>query len=170
MIKIIPLPPREELLDRINYDPETGFCTWKNHKNRTDLNGKRCGSKRDVRGYNMIEFNKIKYGLHRIIYKIMTGEDPEFIDHIDGDPSNNCWSNLRNVTVAENNKNRVLDCRNKSGFHGVTWREDHKRWSAAIRINGKSKHLGSFIKLDDAIAARKQAEIELGFHENHGRS
>ena len=42
------------------------------------------------------------------------------------------------------------------------------RWQAQIRIGGTSIHLGSFEAFDDAVAARRKAEEQYGFHKNHG--
>lgn len=42
----------------------------------------------------------------RIIWKIMTGHEPKaFIDHKNGDPCDNRWSNLREATRTQNNRN-----------------------------------------------------------------
>jgi hypothetical protein len=46
--------------------------------------------------------------LTHVIYYIMVGRWllPNYvIDHIDGDPSNNAWSNLREATLSQNNGN-----------------------------------------------------------------
>lgn len=50
---------------------------------------------------------------------------------------------------------------NTSGFRGVSFRPDRGRWRAYIKYQRKNIHLGSFINLKDAIAARKAAELEL---------
>jgi hypothetical protein len=42
-----------------------------------------------------------------------------------------------------------------------------KYWSY-IMIQRKQISLGSHEKIEDAIAARKQAEVVYGFHPNHG--
>ena len=44
-----------------------------------------------------------------------------------------------------------------------------QKWRAQIRVDGKRKHLGYFDTFDDAVAARKAAEIEHNYHPNHGR-
>lgn len=47
---------------------------------------------------------------------------------------------------------------------------DHNAgYTAEIKIKGKKKHLGYFDDKKDAVRARQQAEIDYGFHENHGR-
>jgi hypothetical protein len=50
----------------------------------------------------------------------------------------------------------------------VCWKKRVSKWLASISINGKRKHLGYFKDIDDAIEARKNANIEYGYHANHG--
>jgi hypothetical protein len=78
--------------------------------------------------------------------------DGRQIDHIDGNGLNNCSSNLRIVTLAQNQYNQKLSKNNKSGFKGVYWDREFGKWRANIRFNGKLKHLGRF---DDPIEAAK---------------
>jgi hypothetical protein len=101
----------------------------------------------------------------------MTGKFPKLdIDHIDGNGINNKWNNLREVTRSQNCRNIKLASNNTSGFIGVRWNEENKKWRALIGIDRKSKHLGYFDNLEEAIMARKNAERMFGFHPNHGRN
>jgi len=52
----------------------------------------------------------------------------------------------------------------------VHWCNTWNRWIAQININGKRKKLGSFTDVESAIQARKDAEIEYGYHVNHGKT
>lgn len=81
-------------------------------------------------------------------------------DHIDRNELNNCKSNLRKATAAENARNHSLRKDNKSGFSGVYWEEESNKWLAYIRDNGKMKKLGRFINKTDAIKTRLLAEVE----------
>ena len=49
--------------------------------------------------------------------------------------------------------------------HRLAW----DKWVAEIKVNRIKKHLGQFDTFDAAVAARKAAEVEFGFHENHGK-
>ncbi len=98
------------------------------------------------------------------------GEPSGEIDHINGDRTDNRICNLRDVTSAGNSCNRRRQDRNTSGVTGVAWDKRASRWQARIGLNGKQKYLGYFDSLDEAVAARKAAELELGFHPNHGRA
>lgn len=47
---------------------------------------------------------------------------------------------------------------NTSGYKGVSWDAQRKKWVAQIRLQGKNHKIGRFLNLEDAIEARKQAE------------
>ena len=53
-----------------------------------------------------------------------------------------------------------LQKNNTSGKTGVTWAQNAKRWVAFIRFNGLYHYLGNFVKKEDAIKAREEAEIK----------
>ena len=50
--------------------------------------------------------------------------------------------------------------KNSSGCIGVSWRKEKGKWRAYINIDGKTKSLGNFVNYEDAVNARKQAELE----------
>lgn len=92
------------------------------------------------------------------------------IDHEDGDTLNDRIGNLRDVPDAVNSQNMRRHSGNKSGVTGVCWHKQRGKWKAEIMARGVKKHLGVFDSIEDAAAARKAAERELGFHPNHGRA
>ena len=54
-------------------------------------------------GYYQTKVNGTLYYNHRLVWKMTTGNDPvNVIDHIDGDTSNNAFSNLQDITQAQN--------------------------------------------------------------------
>ena len=86
---------------------------------------------------------------------MMTGEWPEEIDHINGDRSDNRWSNLRNVTHRENRANSYgWSKKTSSKFIGVCKQTGSDRWKAQASVNGKAKHLGLFDSEIEAAKAR----------------
>lgn len=114
-------------------------------------------------------FNKI-YRAHRVAWLFHTGDWPTgVIDHINGIKTDNRIENLRDVSIAENCKNAAIPKRNSSGVSGVFWCDYARSWKAYIGISGKRKHLGYFKNKEDAVSARKAAEVEVGYHQNHGR-
>lgn len=154
------------------YDPETGVLTWKFRPDvpkewNTRFADKEAGYINNS-GYRLVRIDGAMYLAHRIIWCLVTGEFPEQIDHIYHDRQNNRWSNLRDVTAQENNKNRTMQSNNDSGFTGVCWDKHARKWKAYIRVDGKQNNLGMFSTKVLAILARKQANIDYDFHTNHG--
>lgn len=133
--------------------------------------GQLVGSVLPGRGYRRVDFNGRSYFVHRVIWLWVYGEWPNgYIDHIDGDTSNNKLSNLRVVTTQENGQNRKLGKNNKSGVVGVDWSARKRKWCARIKVGEQRKYIGYFDDINAAAAARKNAERVYGYHENHGRS
>lgn len=98
--------------------------------------------------------------LHRFILDI-TGD--EIVDHVNGDTLNCTKDNLRVATHSQNTINKSHKNENtKSGRRGVFWYKHTKtpKWVAHITLNGKKTYLGYFDKLEDAIKARMDAELE----------
>jgi hypothetical protein len=123
-------------------------------------------------GYLRICFKGKRFVLaHRVAWALFYGEWPKHdIDHINGVRSDNRICNLRSVTRTENLRNRKIGKANKSGCMGVSWIVSAGKWRARIGDNGKDMPLGCFSDKDEAIAARRKAEIRLGYHPNHGRT
>ena len=100
---------------------------------------------------------------HRVIWAICKGEEPQEIDHIDGDVTNNRIANLRSVSHQENCKHRRVYSTNRSGHPGVSWKASEGRWYACIHVDGKQRSLGLHRNIADAVKARKNAETEHGY-------
>ena len=129
----------ERLEDAFHYDSETGVLT------RLFKGGHRrvVGSKKDHDGYTKIGFNGREYVAHRLIWWLVYGELPDrFIDHINGCKSDNRLCNLRLATAGQNKCNIEKRRHNTSGFKGVTWDKENRRWLASATLNGRSHHLG----------------------------
>ena len=110
------------------------------------------------------------YLAHRVIWAMETGEWPkDQIDHEDGDPVNNRFKNLRDVTHNTNQKNMRLRDDNTSSYCGVSMRRDTGKWRAFIAIDGKHTSLGSFKCITAAAVARKIADVKHDYYINHGR-
>ncbi len=109
---------------------------------------------------------------HRVIWAIAYGEWPsDEIDHINGNRADNRLSNLRSVSHQVNMQNKARYRSNRSGTPGVSFHPRMKRWQAYITVNGRRRHLGSFGRKSDAVAARVSAQQQSGvFHANHGRN
>lgn len=123
----------------------------------------------DGKGYRHGTIDYHNFRLHAVVWAWFYGEWPVGqIDHIDGNRQNNALVNLRLVSGAENHKNMKLYRTNTSGAVGVSWNKARGCWVAGITHEGVRHNLGGFANLSDAVAARRTAERELGFHPNHG--
>lgn len=102
-----------KLLDKLEYDESSPSCLRWNQFAAKGVIGKPI-TYRNTYGYFSVSYQRKGYGAHRIIWEIHHGKIPEGmqIDHIDGDRSNNKIDNLRMVTPAQNNWNRVFVKRN----------------------------------------------------------
>lgn len=179
----IVLPRQERLQQLLRYEPTTGELFWKERAQSEFLNNslRACKSWNSANadqpalmmvnknGYRCGTLDKVSVLAHRVIWKLMTGKDADHVDHMDGVRTNNKWENLRDVDATGNRRNVALSRSNKTGVPGVML---YKRWECSVptywvRIGAKT--LGYFKDFDEAVKVRKAAEIERGYHTNHGR-
>lgn len=150
-------------------DYREGKLYWRVNRGKNKIKGKEAGGRTNKLGYARVGINNCVYQSHRVIWLWHYGQWPENkIDHIDQDKLNNRIENLRDVTQAENTKNQRITTRNNSGYIGVSWSRENKKWNAYIKLNKKKIHLGYFINKEDAASIAYAARHQLGFHENHG--
>ena len=77
-----------------------------------------------------------------------------------GEKYDNRRENLRICTQQQNTYNSKIRKNNTSGIIGIYWHKINKNWISYITINYKHINLGSFTDKEDAIKARKDAEIK----------
>jgi hypothetical protein len=114
----------------------------------------------DNHSYLIVSVDHVARKAHRIVWKMMTGEEPpESPDHHDGDSANNRWSNLRPATNQQQKWNRNPLKNNTSGFRGVRRSRERcrKPWRAAIREDGVRLNLGEFDTAEEASVAYETA-------------
>lgn len=159
------------LRDVLEYDPETGVFTWL-VSCKWNRKGKVAGCMHTGKtGYRhiFIRIDNRLYKAHRLAWLYVTGRWPvNEIDHIDHDGANNKWLNFREVTRLQNSHNQSKPSDNTSGVVGVCWHKIYNKWVARINVNRKQIFLGCFAEFSEAVSARKEAEIQYGFHSNHG--
>lgn len=146
-----------------DYDPDTGIVTNRAVVALGQFIGKVVGRKNDA-GYLTVRVDGVVYRLHRIIWLWMEGYLPETdVDHIDHDPSNNSWSNLRVISHLCNCRNCKVSKNNKSGVSGVSWAARKESWTAQIMIHYKTTYIKRSKDLTEAVAHRLAAEQALGW-------
>lgn len=165
------LPSREYLMECFDYNHETGSLTWKTRPishfvdswRMNQSNSRNSGKVVEMvsaSGYIEMKINGSTYKAHRVIWKIVTGDDPNMIDHINGNRSDNRITNLRLASRTQNGANRGLSSNNLSGHSGVSYHIRDKKWQSYITVNGLRFYIGSFESLDSAVSARKNSEVK----------
>lgn len=157
--------------DYLYYDGE--FVRWKVHIKKSRFHPGDIAGTVDGDGYIRIALFRQSVLAHRFAWEWDSGPIPEGmqIDHIDHVRTNNKRDNLRIVTHEQNGQNTKKSIRNTSGCVGVYWYASREKWWAFIGnvAKGTRKSLGYYSDWFDAVCARKRAEFELGYHENHGK-
>lgn len=174
------LPPQAYLNSVLEYCPETGVLTWKHRPENhfkclgvfkawnTRFSGKPAGSPNGS-GYRQVNLDGKVYLAHRVIWTMVHGDlGPNDIDHINGDRSDNRLENIRSVSRTLNLRNSATKSRGAIGVCGVSRHTLTGKYRAYVGIDGKQVHLGFFENVDDAIAARAEANKAYGFTERHG--
>lgn len=110
-------------------------------------------------GYLRLFIQSKSYYVHQIIFLWHKGYIPKEIDHKNGIKTNNKIENLREATHSQNGKNLTIRKSNLVGVNGVGYDLKRNKWVSSIVVDGIKKHLGRFDNLNDAIEARKKAEI-----------
>lgn len=145
----------ELLRSLLQYDPETGLFTWirvASPQSRVSV-GDIAGCV-DSRGYVVITIGGRQYRAHRLAWLWINGAWPSSeIDHIDVNPSNNRWANLRLASPSTNGANKRRSSNNKSGFKGVSFHARDRKWRSQICVAGHRIHLGDFATAEAAHAA-----------------
>ena len=158
--RIRKMPPLSFFQERLEYNAETGEFTWLGDFNAKRV-GRRAGTTIGSKGYRTITIKKRRYYEHRIAWYMMTGNDPTGleIDHINGDKSDNRFSNLRMATCQQNKVNCGLSANNTSGYKGVT--KNRKAWIASIMKDRQYVYIGSFETPEEAAKAYDAKAVEL---------
>lgn len=159
----------KEAAELLDYEPDTGELRWKVNRSGGVKAGDIAGYT-STAGYIYVRVKGRLYSAHRLAWLLSCGRFPEDqLDHINRSKSDNRISNLREVDTSANHKNMPLFSHNTSGFAGINWDKDTGKWLVRVQINQKTKNLGRFADLDEAVSVRKLACKEQGYHENHGK-
>lgn len=152
---------QEELKKILHYDPETGVFTWLVKPSQIVKSGVRAGSF-TPRNYRKISIKRKQFLEHRLAWLYVTGENLDtFLDHINGNPSDNRFSNLRKATTFQNSANQGIRSDNKSGHKGICWNKKLCKWGSSIQYNHKQIHLGVFLTIEEAINSYEEMATRL---------
>lgn len=166
----------------LDYDPLTGKLLWKMRDESCGMpqrqingfnsrfSGRPAFDCLNSRGYLQAGILGHKFTAHRVAWAIHFKRWPILeLDHINGVRTDNRIANLREVATADNRRNAARYRNNTSGVTGVYWYKPTKRWMVHIRRDGRAVNLGYYRSFDEAVAVRRKAECDAGFHPNHGR-
>jgi hypothetical protein len=110
-------------------------------------------------------YTKVRVGakvrdLHLVIWEAHHGPRPDgmWVDHINGDPTDNRIENLRLATPAQNAANQGLQKRSATGYKGVRWEKAKQRYVSSVGWEGKTRHIGYF---DCPVEAAKAYDARL---------
>lgn len=186
MAKRVILPSQAYLQACFDYDPKEGILRWKarpvthfndGRRHPASVNCRRWNTKfaGKIAGYvtkhtngaepyhfHLVGIDKQMYVASRIIWKLMTGNDPENIDHKNCNSLDNRFENLRECTVSQNGAN-VPGHRKPTfaGLKGVT--QNRNKFKADITVRGKHYYLGAFDTAQEAHEAYcKAAKLHFG--------
>lgn len=143
-----------------SYDPLTGLLSWRKPPRRGVAAGP--AGHRNADGYLIVGYRGHEYMGAHLIWVLMTGEWPgDGVDHENRRAFDDRWINLRSATYAQNNRNMGVRKDNRTGVRGVGINGRTGAFTARIRKDGKTTHLGDFRHLDEAAAVRATAEIKM---------
>ena len=144
-----------KLKEYLKYNPDTGLFTRIkiSVKNQCKLN--EIAGSIHAEGHITITFFGKSYQAHKLAYLYINGNLPiKFIDHINGDRTDNRWCNLREATPRQNSQNqRKAHSHNVCGFLGVNFRKETNKYRARIRHNGILINIGQYDTPEEAHQA-----------------
>jgi hypothetical protein len=148
---------RKTLLAEFRYEPDTGLVFRRISRGPAKPRAGQPLSTIGNHGYIIGSVRGTRFLLHRAIWLMIYGTEPNQIDHIDGDRTNNRLGNLRSVTQQQNLANkRRLGRANTSGALGVSL---HRR-TGKFRAARFGRHLGLYSTVDEASAAYWRARAK----------
>lgn len=129
----------ERLRSLFSYDPLTG-CWVATYVRR----GRKPNYEKRV-SRRTLKIDGEYYLTSRLAFLYMLGRWPiGDVDHKDLNPKNEIWANLRECSHIQNLANCTKRSHNKSGFKGVYWHKQGKKWTSQVTRSGKTFSLGLY--------------------------
>lgn len=144
-----------EIKEVLNYDHLTGLFTWRVAQGAV-AKGNQAGTIN--RGYVVIKIDNKLHKAHRLAWVYTYGYLDGELDHKNRVRHDNSIDNLRLASRTLNARNTNLRADNTTGHKGVIKSKTTGKFCASLKIRNVRKHLGTFTTIEDAIAARKDAE------------
>lgn len=94
-----------------------------------------------------------KIYMHRVISGAKSGQ---LVDHMNQNKLDNRKENLRIASRSENAFNSTRKKKAKSGHVGVS--KNGTGWLARIAVSGRTRYLGTYRTIEEAVSRRKLAE------------
>lgn len=136
----------EEVARLFTYDRESGVLYWRIRDRNTIRRRYVAGSSKGTKdGYRRVGIEGKIYQEHRIIMVLCFGHIPE---------------NLKNQSVSS---------KSTTGVTGVYFSKSRNKFIAQIKVNRQVHYLGCYNTLEEAAAARAEANLKFNFHNNHGK-
>lgn len=154
---------QEKLMQFVTYEPETGFFRWKVGVNYSIKPGDRAGAFDKRSGYRRISIDGERCLEHRLAWLYVNGEHPiGYLDHINGDRTDNRITNLRPANKIQNGWNRTNNVNNSTGQRGVYQvkagrKKNLVRFVAVVNVGSRRVTLGQYETRAEAVAAYKAA-------------
>lgn len=84
-----------------------------------------------------------KHGWLQLQNDLLKPQGSFVVDHRNNNRLDNRRGNLRVASRSENQANRQLQSNNKSGYRGVFWSKQNKKWVSTITASRRTKYIGT---------------------------
>jgi len=118
MAKTKKIPYTQQKLQSL-FEYIEGDLWWRYDGSMKDLTEPAGGVRKS--GYRQIFIDRTPYYAHRLIFKMLYNIEPEYLDHINQDKSDNRIDNLRPINPSQSLHNTGISKANKTGVKGVCW-------------------------------------------------
>lgn len=163
MVAAKPLPPQEYLC--AIFADEWKTVSWRVKKAGIVNVGDKATHM--LNGYLSVQVDGRTLLVHRVLFKMRHGYEPPYIDHADGDKTNNTDSNLRPCTMQQNTWNSKVYKRSTTGVKNVQTCGRTGKYRVHFKIGPKRHYGGLYESLDEA--ARVADEMRKRLHGEFSR-
>lgn len=124
------------------------------------------------KGYGVFNIHPKMLKAHRLAFMWAKGAIPDgiHIDHICHNPSCVKPEHLRLATNKQNQENQKgPQARNRSGYRGVFWDKDRRKWGTLVTHRGRRIGAGHYADVEEANTAVVAKRNQLYTHNNPDR-